>query len=202
MVRPELITYIQEQQAHQISREKITADLVTGGGWNEEDIREAFSALESPGEQDRLAPQTNPYWDARIPKANKSSMLTSLFLFFGLDLYILIIAPDLFPYWLAMLAVMLIFGAFYYYENHVLAHAFRYSESRWDSWLHTLVTQRNATFVLSLIPLIQILGMLVMLVLGIPYLIAYTLMVRARYRALVSVADTESDQSTLPRSHD
>jgi hypothetical protein len=128
----------------------------------------------------------NKYWTKYIPWANKGFMVISLLLFLGLDLYILINEFDLLPFWLAMLVVMAIFVSFYFYENRILKVKYATSESKLDIWLIVVVAIRNIVFVLNFIPLIQILGGMLLVFGGVPYLIAYYFMMRARNRAVLA----------------
>ena len=46
MINPQLLDYIKQQRAQNVSEEAIKNNLVAGGGWSQSDINEAFSSLE------------------------------------------------------------------------------------------------------------------------------------------------------------
>jgi hypothetical protein len=48
MVNPQLLDYIKQQLAANVSRETIKSNLIAGGGWSAQDLSEAFSMLETP----------------------------------------------------------------------------------------------------------------------------------------------------------
>ncbi len=189
MVTNELINYVKDQLALGVPKEKIVSDLSTQGGWSPENIQEAFSSLESTTstlsgiatEQPLLG---NKIWSKRIPGSNKIAMVVSLILFLVVDLYILITLPELLVFWLAMLAVMVIFCAFYYYENNKLAPKFLYSQSKLDYWILTLAGLRNLVFILNFIPFIQLLGGAALIFGGIPYLIVYFILIHLRSKVV------------------
>lgn len=156
MITQELINFIKGQLALGVSKEKIVSDLSTQGGWSPENIQEAFSSFGSTiSPQDGIAIQQpslgNKIWLKRVPGSNKIAMVISLILFLVVDLFILISSPELLPFWLAMLAVMVIFCGFYYYENNKLAPKFQYSQSKLDYWILTLAGLRNLVFILNFI---------------------------------------------------
>jgi hypothetical protein len=129
----------------------------------------------------------NLKWTKVIPRINKRLMIISLILFLVVDLFILIIEPELFPFWAAMAVVMVIFVGFYRYENNTLKERFANSNSRLDSSFIALTTIRNVVFVLNFIPFIQLLGGAVLIFGGVPYLIVYYFMIRARNKSVVTV---------------
>lgn len=115
----------------------------------------------------------NKTWAKRIPRSNQVTMVVSLALVFGLDLFILITNPGLFAFWVIMLAIFGVFAIFYYLENYVYAKKFANSSSKIDYWILSLVGLRNFIVVLNFIPLIQLLGMALGAFAAVPYLIVY-----------------------------
>lgn len=126
-------------------------------------------------------------WTKIIPRLNIGFMVISTLLVFGLDLMILIDSPELAPFFYAMLVVLAIFVAFFFYENKILKRKFASSDSKLDSWFVALVVLRDIVFVLNFIPFIQILGGTALVFGGIPYLIIYFLMLRARNKSITTV---------------
>ena len=127
----------------------------------------------------------NKIWTKGIHRTNTIFMVTSLFLVFGLDLLILINNPFLAPFYIAMVVVLGIFGAFYYYETRALKKKYSNSSSKLDIWIYVLVVIRNLVFVLNFIPLIQILGGMALLFGALPYLIIYNIiLLRLRPKAI------------------
>jgi len=117
----------------------------------------------------------------------------ALVVFFGVDLFILVIdAMDLgmetmlFFYGI-MLVPMIIFYSFYQYENHKLVNKYLQSSSKLDLWILILILIRDAVFVLNVIPFIQVLGGIALVFGGMPYLIVYSLMIRARNKSVATV---------------
>jgi hypothetical protein len=137
---------------------------------------------EAAGNGPLAAGTQNATWSKTIPRTNKAFMGISLLLVFGLDLFILISSPELFMFWAAMVAVLVVFGIFFYCENYVLAKRYLTSQSNLDRWISFLVIVRNVVFILSFIPLVQILGGMLLVTGGIPYLIIYLILVVKRTR--------------------
>ena len=136
----------------------------------------------------------NKYWSKWIPLANKIFIGIALFIFFGVDLFILVtdsmdlgtgIVIMIFFYGI-MFIPMLVFYGFYRYENQKLADKYLTSSSKIDPWILVMVSIRDIVFILSVIPFIQILGMAALVFEGIPYLIVYYFLLRARSRTVVS----------------
>lgn len=169
--------------------------FLASGANSPEEINASFASLNSPATpstaastlipaptivsripEQRLPAQAtteNRTWTKRIPKSNQVTMVVSLALVFGLDLFILITNPGLFAFWAIMLAVLGVFAVFYYLENYVYAKKFANSNSKIDYWILSLVGLRNLVVVLNFIPLIQILGMAAGAFAAVPYLIIY-----------------------------
>ena len=123
----------------------------------------------------------NPIWRKRIPAANKGFMVVSLFLVFGLDLFILFGSQlSLLPFWIEMVGVLGIFGIFFYLENFSFKKRFENSRSTLDTWISVAIVIRNIAFVLNFIPYIQLLGGVSLVVGGIPYLIIYSVLLNKR----------------------
>jgi sterol desaturase/sphingolipid hydroxylase (fatty acid hydroxylase superfamily) len=114
-------------------------------------------------------------------------MALSLILFLGLDLEILINSPNLLPFWIGMLVVMIIFICFYYYENSKLKKKYKNSRSNADVWLLVLNLIRNLVFLLNFIPLIQLLGIYALVLGIIPYLIIYGLAIAIRAKSTIAL---------------
>ena len=129
----------------------------------------------------------NKKWTKIIPRLNNSCMIISALLVFGVDLMILFQSPELAPYFFAMLAVFTIFAVFYIYENRKLKQRFSNSESRLDTWFVALVVVRDLVFVLNFIPFIQLIGGAALVFGGIPYLVVYYFLVRARNKSVTTI---------------
>jgi hypothetical protein len=50
MIDPQLLNYVKQQLAQNVSKEKIKTDLMAGGGWTISDIDKAFSVSASPNQ--------------------------------------------------------------------------------------------------------------------------------------------------------
>lgn len=122
----------------------------------------------------------NTVWSKGIPRTNKGFMIVSLVLVFGIDLLILMSSPELAPFYIEMLVVLIIFGIFFYRENYILNKRFATSRSKLDTWLTSLIVIRNIVFVLNFIPFIQIGGAMALAFGGIPYLIGYFILLSKR----------------------
>lgn len=195
MINQQLLDYIRRQLASGVGKEEIGKALATQR-WNEQDIDEAFitTGKVSPVPWAPLSmssPTTannnpsgviveNKIWSKGIPRTNIGFLVISLLLVFGLDLTILVRSPGLAPFYIEMLAVLVIFGIFFYRENRILNKRFAHSRSTLDAWITTLVVIRNIVFVLNFIPFIQIGGAVVLVFGGIPYLIVYFVLLSKR----------------------
>lgn len=60
MINNELLAFIKEGLEKKVSREEISKILVANGGWNDEDIREAFAALPERQEPPAVSPMVSP----------------------------------------------------------------------------------------------------------------------------------------------
>ena len=188
MVTQELLDQIKDCLVAGLPKEKIISDL-SAGGWEMSSIQEAFDSL-TPNikPSDPTTATSNKYWTKYIPHLNKWAMVVSLTLFLGLDLIILIFTPVLFIFWAAMAVVMLIFWRLYLYENRILKKRFKSSKSKLDRWILVMVVIRNVVFILNVIPFIQLFGGAALIYGGIPYIIIYYLLLRARNKSVASVA--------------
>lgn len=152
---------------------------------------EQNQAAVSPSGTGTTSVTTKPsFWLKVIPDLNKTLIKIVLLLVFGLDLLILLTNPSLWPFWVEMAGVALIFIVFYYFENRILKEKFGYSRSSLDSGMYALVILRNAAFVLNSIPGVQILGALLLLYGGIPFLVIYLILLSFRY-TMVRVEDAK-----------
>jgi len=112
-------------------------------------------------------------------------MIVSLLLVFGLDLVILLQSGmSLLFFWIWMLAVLGVFAVFFYLENVVFKNRFISTQSKLYTWISLLAVIRNLAFILNFIPLIQILGGVVLMYGGIPYLIIYIILLTSRSKAV------------------
>lgn len=115
---------------------------------------------------------TSKVWKKQIPILNKSFLIISSILVFGLDLLIVIGLPSLMFFWIMMLVVFVIFVLFYALESFLKS---KYSDT-WsdvDNKFFAIILFRNIIFILCFIPYIQILGMLGLFVYAIPFMIMY-----------------------------
>ena len=122
-------------------------------------------------------------WSKFIPRANMVFLVISAIFVFGIDLMILISSPNLIGFWIEMLIVFGVFILFMYIENFKLSKRFASTKSRLDFYIGALVVIRNLAIFLNFIPYIQILGMLILVFAGVPYLIGYLLLLRFRSKA-------------------
>ena len=123
----------------------------------------------------------NTMWSKSIPGVNYFFLVVSSILVFGVDLYILSSSPELFPFYIEMAVVFIIFSAFLYYENKTLKSKFLYSQGlTLDKWICALIILRNLIFVLNFIPFIQIAGAIALVFGGIPLLAIYAYLVSKR----------------------
>lgn len=198
MITQELIEYVKTQLSSGVTREKITSDLL-GQGWATQQINEAFlateqninkevipsSAIISEKPTDKRAKNV---WETTLPKGNTGSLRFSIGFFLIVDTTILVLSQfSLFMFWLEMLAVIAVLWAFVHYENKVLSPRYMHSVSKLDKWISTLIGLRNMVFFLNLIPGIQILGFMLLVWGGIPYLLIYFLIIHARNKSMVAV---------------
>jgi hypothetical protein len=183
VVTPQLLDYIRQQFAAGVTKEGIQPALISQG-WSEQDVKEAFMALEKappiPTPQVPTPPSTVPpiqpisvinktavvsnqpvksIWGKGIPRTNWTFMVISLLLVFGLDLLILFSSPSLWPFWAEMLIVFVIFAIFFCLENYIFSKKFSDTKSHLDPWISGIIVARNLIFLLNFVPFIQILGM-------------------------------------------
>ena len=134
--------------------------------------------------------QSNQYWSKGIPITNKLFMLVSLLVMFVIHPFIIVtdaleIGSDIaLLFYGIMFAPLIIFAVFYLYENKKLSARFSHTQSKTDTWLLVLIIIRNIVFILNFIPFIQIAGAMALVFGGIPYLIIYILLIRARSKII------------------
>lgn len=169
--------YIRQQSAAGVSREDIRKVLVING-LSEQDIAEGFATIATPSVSNAmphgtplaappaqsLVPQkTLSVWSKGILRTNRTFMVISLLLVFGLDLFILFSSGfSLMPFWIEMLIVFGIFTVFFCLENYVFSKKFSDTKSALDPWISGIIVLRNLIFLLNFIPVIQILGMMLL----------------------------------------
>jgi hypothetical protein len=196
MITQELINYVKTQLSSGVVREKITSDLLGQGGWTMEQISEAFGYVEqsiptqmsTQGAGAYMA--NNTKWSKVIPRINKIFTIVSVGVFVvvvlsfgGLGVF----TSDLAVFAFAMLGTIIVIGAINYFETFSLAKRYANSNSRLDTWFTVLAVLRNLVLFLSVLPFIQIIGMVAMMWGGIPYLIVYYFMVRSRNKSVVAL---------------
>lgn len=185
MVNQELLDYTKEQLAIGIAREKIVSDL-TSTGWGVDSIQEAFSVLESVHSESK-------YWSRWILVVNTIFLSAVIILMFIVNVYILVTdslrlgLEIMITFYGIMLVPTAIFVSVYFYEKKILSKKYKESNSKLDPWFLVLILVRNIAFVLSVIPFIQVVGTAALVVGGVPYIIIYYFMIRARNKLAVAV---------------
>jgi len=195
MANPQLLDYVRQQLTTGVSEEEIRKALA-GQQWSEQEVTGAFAVVKLEGLQ-QIPPAIVPspdvqsgisgastMWTKTIPRTNSVFMVVTLGLVLGLDLVILIQSPSLFAFWAEMFGVLIFSLIFFWYENFKLKKKFGTSSWKHDGWIYFLVILRNITIVLNSIPLIQILGAMALVVGIIPYLIVYSLLLKARSNSI------------------
>jgi len=132
----------------------------------------------------------NTKWTKVIPRINKIFTILSVGVFVVVVLSFggpSVFTSDLAFFAFAMLRTIIVIGAINYFETFKLAKRYVNSNSKLDTWFTVLVVLRNLVLFLSVIPGIQLIGMAAMVFGGIPYLIVYYFMFRARNKSVVAV---------------
>jgi len=133
----------------------------------------------------------NSKWNKIIPTMNKffsiiaiGIFLITFFSFGGFDVF-----SDRtisFFAW-GMVAVLFLLIIMNYLENLILVKKYTNSISKLDTWFLIFIIFRNLVLILNVLPYIQIVGMLIFVYTGIPYLVVYFLLVRARNKSVVTI---------------
>ena len=127
-------------------------------------------------------------WNKAIPRTNwiTAIVASGLFLFSvfgvggGLDVFD---DSTLGEFAQLMLATMIGFGFFVLLENFVFHKSLKARPSSGlDPWLMMLISARNVAVILSVIPLIQLLGVRALGIGGIPWLLIYVVLLFLRFR--------------------
>lgn len=132
----------------------------------------------------------NTKWNKVIPRINKIFTIVSVGVFVVVVLSFggpSVFTSDLAVFAFAMLGTIIVIGAINYFETFSLAKRYANSNSRLDTWFTVLAVLRNLVLFLSVLPFIQIIGMIAMVFGGIPYLIVYYFLVRARNKSVIAV---------------
>lgn len=133
----------------------------------------------------------NTKWTKVIPRINKIFTVISVGVFVVVVLSFggpsVFTSSDLAVFAFAMLGTVIVIGAINYFETFSLAKRYANSNSRLDTWFTVLAVLRNLVLFLSVLPFIQIIGMVAMVFGGIPYLIVYYFMIRSRSKSVVAV---------------
>jgi hypothetical protein len=132
----------------------------------------------------------NKKWTRVIPSINIRSTTVAACIF--LIAFFSFGGPSIFEdstmgfFAMIMLVVIVVLGSINYFESSLLAKKYSHSTSKLDTWFVTLTILRNIVFILNVIPFIQILGMISLVFGGIPYLITYYFMIRARNKSVIN----------------
>jgi len=196
MIAQELLDYVKTQLSADVAREQITSDLLGQGGWTVEEINEAFQAsqrgvpAQMPQQETGAYITNNTKWTKVIPRINKIFTIISVSVF--VVVVVIFGGPSVFMselalFAFAMLGTVIVIGAINYFEAFFLAKRYANSNSRLDTWFTVLAVLRNLVLFLSVLPFIQIIGMVAMVFGGIPYLIVYYFLVRSRNKSVVAV---------------
>ncbi len=127
-------------------------------------------------------------WNKAIPRTNWIAVIISSSLFIisvfgvggGLDVFN---DSMLGEFAQMMLATMVGFGFFVILENFVFRKSLKdQPSSGLDPWLMMLISARNVAVILSVIPVIQLLGLIVLGLGGIPWLLIYVILLFLRFR--------------------
>ena len=133
----------------------------------------------------------NTKWTKVIPRINKIFTIISVGVFVVVVLSFggpsVFTSSNLAVFAFAMLGTVIVIGAINYFETFSLAKRYANSNSRLDTWFTVLAVLRNLVLFLSVLPFIQIIGMVAMVFGGIPYLIVYYFLVRSRNKSVVAV---------------
>lgn len=122
----------------------------------------------------------NYFWAIAITRTNFLTVILSVLLFLGIDVFILITDPSLAGFWFMMWIPFILLIGFFYLENIKLRKRFLYTKSRIDILFLLLNIARNIVLFLNFIPLIQLLGIMLLMVGIVPYLIIYAILVYYR----------------------
>lgn len=191
MLNTELTTYVKNELQRGISREVVAAALLKEG-WTLSDVEAALGAA-SPVSKPVPAPSApdtggNRHWVRRIPNVNRVTGVVMALLIFTLDLGIVRNDRSLMEFWYLMLGVLGIFAVFYILENFVFRSILAGSPAtNLDTWMTSIVSIRDFVFVLNAIPFIQLIGLGILYVAGIPLIIIYIVVMSiriARHRRL------------------
>lgn len=121
-------------------------------------------------------------WSRFIPRTNKIFLILSLLFVFGLDLIILIGSSfSLLVFWIEMLLAFGVFLFFFYIENNIFSKKFAATKTPLDLLICVAIVIRNIVIFLNFIPFIQLLGMVISMYAGIPYVVIYALFIWLRY---------------------
>jgi len=133
---------------------------------------------------------SNTKWTKVIPWINRLSTVVAvgifLISFFGFGGF-KIFDSEIRMFAIIMIVVICILVGINYFENSVLVKKYANSTSRLDTSFVILTTLRNIVLVLNVIPLIQIFGIGALVLGGVPYLITYYSMLRARNKSVITV---------------
>lgn len=205
MITPELLAFVRGERARGVADAAIRQTLMTNGQWTSANVDEAFALLS----HEAGAPSTLPAAPAKTPNAyyrfvtslvgdpdslgitnatwrkiiatNHNAFGGSLFLVFVVGLVVLAMSEgSVWPFWLAMLAVLAASFGFIRFEHSYLARKLDASESKLDDSLLTVISLRNFLVLLNVFPVIQVVGLMALTFLGPFLLLAYAILVPLR----------------------
>ncbi len=130
------------------------------------------------------APVVKRGWNKGILYINFVSLIAYLLLVFGLDFAIVSSDPSLMEFWILMLGVFAIYMVFFLLETFLFRKKFAALPPGSDTGITVVIILRNLLFLLNFIPYIQLLGLIVMPVLGPILLILYVIFITKCYMKL------------------
>ena len=135
------------------------------------------------GSTNIYAQKRSNVWNKVIPRFNWITLCISLAILLLIDLPILRSSPDLAGFFYIMLATLACFLVLFGLENYVFRKSMLNTfSSALDGWIVALISARNVVVILSVIPFIQLIGMAAIVFGGIPWIIAYVILIFVRYR--------------------
>lgn len=146
---------------------------------------ETITVRDGAGNVVSISAETNKgnVWKKLIPGINWLTGIVSLGILAIVDIPILVSSPELADFFYIMVGTLIGFSLFAFLENFVFRKTLKgRTSSGLDPLIMLLIVARNGAVVLSMIPVIQLLGMAAIALGGIPWILLYILILVFRFQ--------------------
>lgn len=146
-------------------------------------VDDMLQSVDSTSAKETKPIGVNAFWSKYIPQINKTFLIITGLFVFGIDLVILVVNPGLLGYWIPMVASFFALLVFCEFEKWIAKKKLAHSLSQFDGLMLLVIIARNVALLLNVIPVIQLLGIVLVVWGVIPFLLLYAFLIYVRYQS-------------------